>query len=64
MTANLLHKPHVLPHPNSRKQRQTSTDQRVEAETLLRDIAFVLKVTQRVREEMEAGAETQEPVLV
>ena len=64
MTANLLHKSHVLPHPNARKQRQTATEQRAEAETALRDIAFVLKMTQRVREEIEADAEAQEPVLV
>ena len=64
MTAKILHKPHALPHQISRKQRPTSTESHAEAETLLRDMAFVLKMTQRVREEMEADAEVQEPVLV
>jgi hypothetical protein len=46
---------------NARNQRQA--DMRIEADELLRDIAFVLKMTQRVRDEIEADEEACEPVL-
>jgi hypothetical protein len=58
MTQNLSHKAHTQPSPKFRTQVRT------EAETLLRDLAFVFKMTERVRAEIEADQEAQEPVLV
>ena len=37
---------------------------RVDAETLLRDLAFVLKMTQRVRDEIRSEQEEPEAALV
>jgi len=51
MTEVLSHKPHVTIHANS---RQTRTQLREDADAILRDVAFVLKMTQRVREEIES----------
>ena len=62
MTQNLEHKPHVQVKPNIRNQRQTQL--RDDADAILRDIAFVLKMTQRVRDEIEAEEEAREPVSV
>lgn len=61
MTRNITHPPHCRPTASIRNQRQT--DVRVEADALLRDIAFVLKMTQQVRDEIEADEEACEPAL-
>jgi hypothetical protein len=44
--------------------RATQAQPRADAESVLRDIAFVLKMTQRVREEMELEQEVHELVPV
>ena len=51
MTQVLSHKPHVTIHPNSREIRAQVRD---DADAILRDIAFVLKMTERVRKEIDA----------
>lgn len=51
MTTNLQHKSHVQMKPNVRSQRQTQL--REDANAILRDLAFVLKMTQKVRAEIE-----------
>jgi hypothetical protein len=61
MTRNIMHPPHIQPSVNARNQRQT--DVRIEADAMLRDIAFVLRMTQRVRDEIEADEEACEPAL-
>jgi hypothetical protein len=61
MTRNIMHRTHNQPSTNARNQRQA--DQREKADAMLRDIAFVLKMTQRVRDEMEADKEVCEPAL-
>lgn len=58
MTENFTHKPYGLTNAkNLPKSRER-------AEQMLRDIAFVLKMTQKVREEIEMDEEVGEPVLV
>jgi hypothetical protein len=42
---------------------QRSSQPRIEVEKMLRDIAFVLKMTEHVRAEMEADEEAHEAVL-
>ncbi len=58
----------TLNHPNKSAKTNRShlsrEDSRNRAEDLLRDIAFVLTMTEKVREEMEADEEANEPVLV
>lgn len=61
MTRNIMHPPHNPASANVRNQRQANM--RLEADAMLRDIAFVLKMTQQVRDEMEADKEACEPVL-
>ncbi len=61
MTRNIIHPPHNPPSANPCNQRQT--DVRIEADALLRDIAFVLKMSQRVRAEIEADEQACEPAL-
>jgi hypothetical protein len=61
MTRNIMHPPHSQPKANTRNQRRT--DVRIEADDVLRDIAFVLKMTQRVHDEIEADEEACEPAL-
>jgi len=61
MTRNILYPPHGQPSPNARNQRRA--DVRIESDDVLRDIAFVLKMTQRVRDEIEADEEACEPAL-
>ena len=56
MTEILEHKPHVTIHPNSRQARPQL---REDADAMLRDLAFVLKMTQRVRDDMEREKETE-----
>ena len=62
MTQNLEHKPHVQVKPNLRNQRQSQL--RDDADAILRDVAFVLKMTKRVRDEIEAEEEAREPISV
>ena len=50
--------------PTQQFSPQARTQIRIDADALLRDIAFVLKMTQRMRDEMEAVEEVEEPVLV
>lgn len=57
MTQNLSHQAHVFGNPTQRNDRPSPTQRRAEAESTLRDIAFILKMTQRVREEMEIEEE-------
>jgi hypothetical protein len=64
MTQKLLHPAHIDFKPNQWCDRQTRTQMRADADSMLRDIAFVLKMTQRVRDEIEAEQEIQEPVPV
>ena len=58
MTQNLANDTanHAMPN------RQTRTQLRAEAEKALRDLAFVLKMTQRIRAEIEAKEEADELV--
>ncbi len=60
MTKNI---PHQAQRERNLTNRQARTQLRADAETMLRDIAFVLKMTQRVRDEIEADQEVQEPAL-
>ena len=64
MTQKLLHPAHVHFKTNQRCDPETRTQMRADADAMLRDIAFVLKITQRVRDEIEAEQEIQEPVPV
>jgi hypothetical protein len=64
MTQKRLHPAHVHFNPNQRCDRETRTQMRADADAMLRDIALVLKLTQRVRDEIEAEQEIQEPVSV
>lgn len=61
MTQNKSHQAHTA--YNLRTCR-TRTQVRADTDSMLRDIAFVLKMTERVRDEMEAEQEVREPVLV
>jgi len=58
MTEVLSHKPHMTIHPNS---RQIRTRLREDADAILRDIAFVLKMTERVRAEIESKKPADKP---
>lgn len=55
MTLNLPHKPHGLTRA---KNLSDDSDQRTEL--MLREIAFVLKMTEKVRAEIEADKEIAE----
>ena len=57
MIQNVSHQAHVFSNLNQPRDRQARTELRAEAESTLRDIAFVLKMTQRVCEEIEAEQE-------
>jgi hypothetical protein len=46
-----------------RSQRRPQAQLQAEADAALRDIAFVLKMTQQVRAEIDAEQEAAEPVL-
>ena len=61
MTQNL---PTEAPQSATSNHRQTRTQLRADAERSLRDIAFVLKMTERVRAEIEAEEEAEELVAV
>jgi hypothetical protein len=54
------------PHPATKTNRPhlDRDDGRQRAEEVLRDIAFVLRMTEKVRTEIEADEEANEPVLV
>ena len=60
MTSTLKHQAHG---PYDLRSCRTRTQTRADTEALLRDIAFVLKMTERVREEIEVNEETLEPAL-
>jgi hypothetical protein len=49
---------------NAKVANQQQTDIRQKADEMLRDIAFVLRMTMRVRDQMEADIETREPALI
>ena len=55
------HPTHSRIKPQNRQSRQTQL--RADADDMLREIAFVLKMTERVREEMNADEEAEELVL-
>ena len=61
MTQNIPHQTHTL---FNLRTCQTRTQARADTDAMLRDIAFVLKMTDRVREDIEAEHESREPVLV
>ena len=61
MTQNLPNQAQTQAKPNN---RQTRTQLRADTEKMLRDLAFVLKMTQRVRSEIETQEEAQELVPV
>ena len=58
MTQNFPHKPHGLTRTKNLPQDPTERTKQ-----MLRDIAFVLKMTEKVREEIVADEEACEPVL-
>lgn len=62
MTQELLHPALVPFKPNQSYDRQARTQMRTDADSMLREIAFVLKMTQRVCDEIEAEREIQEPL--
>ena len=62
MTQNLQHQPHVHTKTNSRYNRPLPNQRR--ADQMLREIAFVLKMTARVRDEIKTEQESREPVTV
>jgi len=64
MTQKPLHLAHIQFKPNQRRDHETRTQMRADADSMLREIAFVLKLTKRVRDEIEAEQEIQEPVPV
>ncbi len=64
MTQKPLPPAHVHFKLNQRGDRETRVQMRADADAMLRDIAFVLTLTQRVRDEIEAEQEIQEPVPV
>jgi hypothetical protein len=64
MTQNLLHQRHVQMKVNRRHDRQAYTQLGAPPERILREIAFVLKMTQRVRDQIEAEQEVRETVTV
>jgi hypothetical protein len=55
MTQTIQHKPHGLPNAKNFKN-----DKNAQIEKMLRDIAFVLKMTQKVRESMAADEKIEE----
>ncbi|MBM3997380.1 MAG: hypothetical protein FJ303_25010 [Planctomycetes bacterium] len=61
MTQIHEHSAHVRIQPNHRSQPCPHADG--SADEILRDIAFVLKLTQRVRHEIEAEKQVDQPVL-
>ena len=63
MTRNITHPPHNQPSANTNVRNNRQADMRCETEAMLRDIAFVLKMTRRVRDEIEADEEACEPAL-
>lgn len=56
MTETLVHESHV---PSQPKLRLSPAQRRAKTVRLLRDLAFVLKMTERVREEMETEREAR-----
>ncbi|MSQ94646.1 MAG: hypothetical protein EXR98_08820 [Gemmataceae bacterium] len=61
MTEILNHEPHLKTQSN---HRQTPTQLRAKTERVLCDLAFVLKMTELVRGEMEAERAVRKPVTV
>ena len=57
MTQDLPNQEQIQPRPNN---RQTRIQLRADTDRMLRDLAFVLKVTQRVRLEIDAEEEAPE----
>ena len=64
MTQNLSYPAHDLQDPIGLNRDLVRPQRRASAESLLRDIAFVLTMTQRVREEIETQDEVREPAPV
>ncbi|MBI1830090.1 MAG: hypothetical protein HYR84_01405 [Planctomycetes bacterium] len=63
MTQNIPHPAHASGEQN-RPNRWKAREQVLHgADSILRDIAFVLKMTQRVREEMEAEQDIEDAVV-
>jgi len=59
MNQHLTHKTH-----QENKPRIRHLAPRHKVESMLREIAFVLKMTEKVRQEIEAAEKAQEPALV
>jgi hypothetical protein len=64
MNLNHSHEAHNQPKPSHRQNVKTRTQLREGADAMLCDIAFVLKMTQKVRSQMDAGKENCELALV
>ncbi len=60
MTETLIHQSHVSSQPKVRLNR---SQRRAKTVKLLRELAFVLKMTQRVRDELETGREARTPAM-
>lgn len=60
MTRNFPHKANV--HTNSNRRRQFPLYPKERVEQMLREIAFVLKMTKQVNDEIQAEEESLEPV--
>jgi hypothetical protein len=54
MNLTLSHEAHDQQTPSRRQMLQKQTHLREDADAMLRDIAFVLKMTQKVRNEINA----------
>jgi hypothetical protein len=64
MTANLTHDTRMQMKVNRRNDAQPGTQLGAPSQRILREIAFVLKMTQRVRDQIEIEHEEEELVEV
>ena len=60
MTEILSHEPHAQSMTHTRNRREPRMRSRAEVETMLREIAFVLHLTARVRDEIDDNVGAQE----
>jgi hypothetical protein len=63
MNLNLSHEAHNQQKPSFRQNARKRTQLREGADAMLRDMAFVLKMTQKVRAEIDAGQRRRELTL-
>ena len=64
MTQNLQHETRMQMKVNRRHDNRQGTQLGAPPQRILREIAFVLKMTQRVRDQIEVGREEEELVEV